>query len=152
MKLVAQAIPIITMSLFHIAINYMKKVLIIVLLILAGLFVIGVIVDAAEAKTPRFEVFRTKNIFNLLLLDSRTGALWQVQYTLNSKKHEGDVQVSESVVFEGDGWNGRFTLTSTENIWTFLLADTKTGMMWHCQFTVDEKSYRGCYPIVSPKV
>jgi hypothetical protein len=37
-------------------------------------------------KNPRYRLFKTQNIFNLLLLDTRTGQLWQVQYTIDEKK------------------------------------------------------------------
>src|ERR1700676_4587284 len=37
-------------------------------------------------ENPRYRLYKTQNIFTLLLLDTRTGQLSQVQYTLNEKK------------------------------------------------------------------
>jgi hypothetical protein len=98
---------------------------------------------------PRFELHRTQNIFTFLLLDTQAGGLWQVQYSLDNKKHEGAIPISKGVLKDGSGYNGRFSLTSAANMWTYMLTDTKTGSIWHCQFTIEEKGYRGCYPILS---
>ena len=92
---------------------------------------------------------RTENIFTSLLLDSRTGRLWQVEYSLDDKHFEGSIPLSTEMHASENGDNGRFTLVSTPNLWTFLLVDTITGAMWHCQFSLDEKAFHGCMSLVS---
>jgi hypothetical protein len=104
-----------------------------------------------EDLSPRFEVQQTQNIFTLLLLDTQTGGLWQVQYSLDSKHPEGGVPISTGVLTDGSGYNGRFSLKATPNFWTYMLTDTKTGAMWHCQFSLKAKGFRGCYPLFSFK-
>lgn len=130
----------------------MKKILILILFV----FMLAVIMlmreDKNEGMSPRFEVHQTQNIFTLLLLDTQTGGLWQVQYSLDSKHPEGGVPLSTGVLTDGSGYNGRFSLKATPNFWTYMLTDTKTGAMWHCQFSIKAKGFRGCYPLFSFKV
>jgi len=54
------------------------------------------------------------------------------------------VPVSTEVLANGE--DGRFTLTSTDNIWTSILLDTKQGRLWQCQFSMQEED-RLCIPI-----
>jgi hypothetical protein len=101
-----------------------------------------------NSHTPRFEVLKTQNMFTTLLLDNRTGGVWQVQWSLDAKTFEGSKPITTGMVANENSYNGRFTLISTLNIWTYLLTDTKTGAMWHCQFSIEDKSDRGCITLV----
>jgi hypothetical protein len=99
-----------------------------------------------EIDHPRFKVFKTQNIVTLLLLDTRTGQLWQVQYSINEKKSaRAIVPISTDVLADGDE-DGRFNLTMTDNIWTSILVDTKDGRVWQCQFGSTDDD-RLCIPI-----
>ena len=130
----------------------MRNFLILILLVLvSGCYSSNESANQEKDVSPRYQVHRTKNFFTFLLLDTRKGGLWQVQYALDKKDLEGDVPLSSSVLTDNSGYNGRFSLTSTENMWTYMLTDTKTGAMWHCQFTIKQKEYRGCYQLVGPK-
>lgn len=123
----------------------MKKIIIIfMLMLLSGCQ------DEGGDKNGRYELYKTENIFTSLLLDTRTGKLWQTQFSLNEKHPEGAVPISEISLADENGVNGRFSLSSTGNIFTFLLLDKLTGAIQHCQFSLeDKKGTRGCYPIVS---
>ncbi len=98
----------------------------------------------AVATRPRFTLYKTDNIYTLLLLDTQTGRIWQTQYAMKPKDFRGAVPVSMDVLAQGQ--NGRFTLTKTENMWTFILTDTTNGRVWQCQFSVSDDS-RFCLPI-----
>ena len=127
----------------------MKKLLLLIcVLILAGCNV--KVNDTNNSVHPRFELYKTQNMFTSLLLDSRTGRLWQVQYSLDKKNFEGAISLSSEMHADENGSNGRFVLSSTPNIWTFLLTDTVTGAIWHCQFSLQEKQFHGCFPLASP--
>jgi len=105
-----------------------------------------------EMVSPRYELYKTENIFTSLLLDTRTGRLWQTQFSLDAKHFEGAIPISGELTSEDSGRNGRFSLSSTGNIFTFMLVDKLTGAMQHCQFSLDDKKgERGCYEIVSPR-
>lgn len=98
----------------------------------------------------RFKLYKTLNIFTSLLLDTKTGQIWQVQYSLDNEHNEGDIPLSAEKCKVGCS-NGRFSLSSTGNMWTYLLIDSDTGGIWHCQFTLENRGARGCYPIVNSK-
>ena len=83
---------------------------------------------------PRYKMYQTENTYNLLKLDSRTGRVWQVQYRMK------DVDPSVvsinfiGVVLEIDGWDGRFELYPTKNMYTFIMIDTGTGDTYQVQW------------------
>lgn len=83
---------------------------------------------------PRYKIYQTENTYNLLKLDSRTGKVWQVQYRMK------DVEPSVvsinyiGVVFESEGWDGRFELYPTKNMYTFIMIDTGTGDTYQVQW------------------
>jgi hypothetical protein len=94
---------------------------------------------------PRYVQFKTGNMWNFFLLDSRTGRLWQVQFTVSDSGNRIIVPINKEVLAP-DGFDGRFTLTLTENMWTGLLLDAKTGHVWQCQFSLEPQN-RGCIAI-----
>jgi hypothetical protein len=94
---------------------------------------------------PRFALYKTDNMFTLLLLDTKTGRVWQAQYAVDERSFRGAIPVSSEILSAGP--NGRFTLTKTENMWTFILTDTKNGRLWQCQFSVKSDQDRLCVPI-----
>ena len=91
-----------------------------------------------NAITPRYKMYQTENIYNLLKLDTKTGSVWQVQYRTNS---EGSITVpieygySVGVIPENLGWDGRYELYPTQNIHTFILLDTATGATYQVQWS-----------------
>jgi hypothetical protein len=121
----------------------MKKLIILLpLFFLAGCY--GS--NHSVTKTPRFRVYLTENIFTTLLLDTRTGRLWQAQYSLDDKHFEGTSPISTELHASSDP-NGRFALTKTHNMWTYILMDTKTGALWHCQYSVKDSESKFCNPL-----
>ena len=77
-------------------------------------------------------------------LDTRTGRIWQVQYSLEDNEFE----VVLSDIFLAYGDSGRFALYPTANNWTFLLLDTELGDVYHVQWSQDAEK-RGLYKIPS---
>lgn len=100
-------------------------------------------------ESRRFEIYRTENVFTSLLLDTRTGRLWQIAYSLDNKHFEGRIPVSADDKASETGKNGRFSLTSTFNMWTFFLTDNITGAVWHCQFSIKDSAASGCKEIAA---
>jgi hypothetical protein len=97
---------------------------------------------------PRYRAFKTQNIWNLLILDSRTGRLWQAQYSNSTPPQRGTWPIQELAFASETGSNGRFTLTLTENMWNALLLDSETGAAWQCQFSIDGPEKGFCVPIL----
>jgi hypothetical protein len=98
-----------------------------------------------------FRVFRTQNIFTLLKLDTRTGRVWQMQWSLDNN-NRFTVPVNQTALLPSGTTKhptilkpGRFTLTPTANIHTFVLLDEEDGRTWQIQW--GDESHRTIVPI-----
>ncbi len=101
-------------------------------------------VETPEIDPHRFRLYKTQNMSTMLLLDSRTGRLWQAHFSIGDSSMRIVLPVSTRVL--ADGPDGRFSLLMSDNIWNGVLVDTKDGRLWQCQFSMDEKR-RFCEPI-----
>ena len=96
---------------------------------------------------PRFKMYQTDNIYNLLKLDTRTGKIWQVQYRMKDTKATVVSINYFGIVFESDGWDGRFELYPTKNMYTFIMIDTGTGDTYQVQWSTSGSDYRFVEPL-----
>lgn len=106
----------------------------------------------APAERMRFKLYRTENNWTLLLLDTRDGRIWQLQYAVNDD-NRGSIPLS--MVRHADGPSERFELVPTKNLWNFILLDQIDGRTWQCQFSVGPQpdSNRGCTAVdAEPKL
>ena len=94
----------------------------------------------------RYRLYKTTNIWNLFLLDTRTGRLFQVQWSADSKKSAREILIINGDALADTSEDGRFSLTVTDNVWTGILLDSKTGFAWQCQWSTTSDG-RGCLPI-----
>ncbi len=129
-------------------------------LLLAFLIAVLTACQAEEAEhteqdkvaSNRYELYKTENVYTQLLLDTRTGRVWQTQYALTGKQFEGAIAIPNYLLAEENGPNGRFSLLSTGNMFTFLLFDKTNGSLQHCQFSLDtHNAPRACYGIVASR-
>lgn len=96
----------------------------------------------------RFELHRTQNMWNFILLDSYTGKTWQLQYSIENVDNIGIVPIfDENLITSSEKLSNRFKLYETQNIWNFILLDSYTGRLWQLQYTVEEDSIRGLFII-----
>ena len=99
---------------------------------------IDAIYERVGMSTPRFKLFKTDNIYNLIKLDTATGRTWQVQYRTNSTDSM-TIPIDDTSLL----WNyeieksGRFDLYPTSNMYTFILMDTETGRTWQVQWSTE---------------
>ena len=91
-----------------------------------------------SGEVGRFTLYKTQNMWNFLLLDTRTGRVWQSQYAIKPKTFVGSVVISDTVLASGE--NGRFYLVETQNMWNFILVDGVDGRLWQCQFSVNDEN------------
>lgn len=87
--------------------------------------------------TNRYKLYPTENIYNLLKLDTKTGQIEQVQWSLDTDK-EGSVSINREVL----SWNsgiGTFELYPTQNMYQFVLLDKSNGRTWHVQWGMEDK-------------
>lgn len=93
---------------------------------------------------PRYKMYQTENIYNLLKLDTRTGQVWTVQYSVGDVDEVIDA-INYGVTSEYTGYDGRYELYPTKNKYNFIMIDTGTGSMYQVQWNTDRK-----YQFVSP--
>lgn len=86
----------------------------------------------------RYTIMPTQNIWTSLLLDSRTGRIWQIHFALNDSSFAGRLPVNEvPLVTPAEARTGRFVLQATDNLFTVLLLDQDDGRVWQVQWSND---------------
>ena len=84
----------------------------------------------------RYKFYPTENIYNFLKLDTRTGRIEQVQWSLDTDK-EGSVSINNEDLSWSSG--SLFELYPTQNMYQFLLLDKTNGRAWHVQWGMNDK-------------
>ncbi len=80
----------------------------------------------------RYKLYPTENIYNFLQLDTKTGKIEVVQWSLDDEKEFSVTLNDEDLSY--DTGCGTFELYPTKNIYQFLLLDKVTGRRWHVQW------------------
>lgn len=99
----------------------------------------------AQGRVNRYELYQTENVWTQLLLDTRTGKVWQITMskTLGPLKLEVNPRPLAGGMFAA---NRRFELKKTGNVWTYMLLDTENGSAWRCTFSIERSENRGISP------
>lgn len=90
-----------------------------------------------EIYANRYKMYRTENIYNLLKLDTQTGKIEQVQWSLDDNKEFTSTINNQDLSWE-TGMNS-FELYPTQNMYQFVLLDKATGRTWHVQWGLEDK-------------
>lgn len=121
----------------------MKRILFILALVMSAAVGMAQSVDfpATEyTQDPKanYRLYKTKNTYNFIKLDTRTGQMEMVQwstksggtftYPLSNEKRVYDVE---------DEIPGRFTLYATTNFFNFVLLDQIDGRTWQVQWSTE---------------
>ena len=85
-----------------------------------------------------FRLFRTKNIYTFLKLDTRTGQVWQLQWGTDDN-HRFIEPINLKALADGKK-AGRFTLYPSSNIFNFILLDQEDGMQWQVQWSIEPEN------------
>ena len=93
------------------------------------------ILDIDLSLKNRFKMYQTENIYNLLKLDTKTGRIWQVQWSLD-RSNEGTLIINDEdlTTWLSDYGSNSFELYPTKNMYQFILIDKTDGRMWHVQW------------------
>lgn len=124
----------------------MKKLLMIVMIVCG----IGFAANAQsptskeeELKVPRYQLFKTQNMWTFLKLDTMTGKIWQVQYSVEGSQYRFetalDINTRVSEYYD-DPIYGRFTLYPTDNMFNFILLDQMDGRCWQVQWSTEPEN------------
>lgn len=94
----------------------------------------------AANNLPRYKLYKTENLYNLIKLDTATGRVWQVQYGMNGTSKRQEIAIDDSSLLWS--WDevraGRYELYATDNMYTFILLDTEKGYTYQVQWNFDE--------------
>ena len=101
---------------------------------------IDVIHSRLKVTVPRYKMFKTENLYNLIKLDTATGRVWLVQYRMgNVEAHTMAIDDNALLWSWEEEIAGRFDLYPTNNMYTFILLDTQTGITWQVQWHTSER-------------
>lgn len=88
----------------------------------------------ANTLKQRYKLYPTENIYTFLQLDTKTGKIEQVQWSLKLE-NEGSVTINGDDLTFGFGYgSGSFELYPTKNMYQFILLDKTNGRKWHVQW------------------
>lgn len=94
--------------------------------------------EPAQDPLANYRLFKTTNIWNFLQLETTTGRIWLIQFSVDTE-NRGGVSVNDINLAQGKKIiPGRFTLYPTSNMWTFILLDQIDGSSWQVQWSFDE--------------
>lgn len=94
-------------------------------------------IEITNSLKQRYKLYQTDNIYTLLQLDTKTGQIEQVQWSLDSD-NEGSVTINDQDLTFGYGYgSGSFELYATKNIYQFILLDKTDGRKWHVQWGME---------------
>lgn len=92
-----------------------------------------------------YRLFQTNNRWTFLKLDTRTGEINHVQYSIDGNAMQ--YRLNDTPLAEGiDAVPGRFSLYPTENTYNFILLDQIDGRVWQVQWNIDDDK-RGVWRI-----
>ncbi len=84
-----------------------------------------------------YRLFPTQNMWTFIKLNTRNGQMWQVQWSMEENKRFVTNLNSVPLVDIGEEVNDRFTLYSTQNIFTFILLDQIDGKIRQVQWSME---------------
>ena len=91
-------------------------------------------IDIDLSLKNRYKLYPTDNIYTLLELDTKTGRIKQVQWSLDSDS-EGTFTINNDDLSFGMGYGSNsFELYPTKNMYQFILIDNTDGRKWHVQW------------------
>ena len=83
---------------------------------------------ASNAQT--YKLYKTDNLHNQLRLNTATGEVYQIQ-------DDGQKFLVHEATSPSNDKPNRYALFKTHNIWTFILLDKWSGLLWQCQYSVE---------------
>ena len=88
----------------------------------------------------RYRLFPTQNMWTFLKLDTMTGKIWQVQYSVEGAKYRFETVLNSVDLarrLKQERVVGRFMLYATQNTYNFVLLDQIDGYTYQVQWNGD---------------
>lgn len=95
-------------------------------------------VKLIEIDSNRYKLYPTENIYNFLKLDTQTGRIDQIQWSLDNKKEFSRSLNREDLSTSWSETANSFELYPTQNMYQFILLDKATGRTWHVQWGLSD--------------
>lgn len=92
----------------------------------------------SQHTAPCYKLYKTENLWTFLELETFSGRIWQVQYSVDSEtstRMKTILNIQSLVENDEEGFAGRFELYPTQNMYNFILLDTYTGRTWQAQWS-----------------
>ncbi|MCM1040830.1 MAG: hypothetical protein NC396_00195 [Bacteroides sp.] len=88
-----------------------------------------------------YKLYPTKNMYIFLKLDTRTGCIYLVQYSVEGSRYRFETTLSSDirVGYGEERKPGRFELYPTQNMYNFIMLDKVKGRTWQVQWDTEEK-------------
>ena len=96
------------------------------------------LISFGQEDIERFKLYPTENMWTFLELDTATGLVWQVQYSVNDDSKRFKTVLNDIVLNDSEQVNGRWKLYSTQNMYQFLLVDVMVGTVIQIQWSTEE--------------
>ena len=96
-----------------------------------------------QLRKPAFQLFETKNMWTFLKLNTVTGQIWQVQFSIEGSQYRFETELNSTILISetyDDVVCGRFTLYATDNMYNFLLLDQIDGRCWQVQWSTKSEN------------
>lgn len=123
----------------------MKKLLLVlfVMAIYGQEFAVAQVVRTDSSQTifsdENYKLYPTENMWNFIKLDTRTGRLWQVQFSIQGYEYRFQTVLSDyDLSYEENTKPNRFELYPTQNTYNFILLDKVDGRVWQVQWSLEE--------------
>lgn len=116
----------------------MKKVAILLCLVFCMAASAGAAPSAPD--NVRYRLFPTQNMWTFLKLDTMTGKIWQVQYSVEGAKYRFETVLNSVDLarrLKQERVVGRFMLYATQNTYNFVLLDQIDGYTYQVQWNGD---------------
>lgn len=97
--------------------------------------------DEVAGDAPTYKLYKTQNMWIFIKLNTQTGRMTLVQYSVNDDTDRGEFDLNIINLAVGkEKINGRFALTPTENMWNFILLDQIDGDVWQVQWSIEPRN------------
>ena len=87
----------------------------------------------------KFKLYETANMWTFLKLDTSTGQIWQVQYSIKGEEYRFETPLSIEILNHSNK-NGRYELIKTQNMYNFILLDTFDGQTYQVQWSTEPEN------------
>ena len=96
------------------------------------------LISFGQEDIERFKLYPTTNMWTFLELDTATGLVWQVQYSVDNVNESFKTVLNDIVLNDSEQLNGRWKLYPTQNMYQFLLVDVMGGAVIQIQWSTDD--------------